>query len=272
MSGADFGTPRDLAAAYALGALDADEATRFEALLARDPELAKEVADYREVAALLALAEPTATAPTEGLRTRVLAGTPTRVSPFPQRPKPATSWMPWALAASLLLAAWMGAGRARLGIKLGELGRLLDQRDSALAQRDTLLAARDRTLESLLAPGVELYQLSATGDPVPGVQLFWDRKRNTAIVHSFGVKPLPAGRAYQLWFIKDGKPVPSVTFQPSADGRAQVEAIAVPEGAVTAAAVTEEPAGGSAQPTSAIYLIGKLVASAESKGSGAGKS
>ena len=35
--------------------------------------------------------------------------------------------------------------------------------------------------------------------------------------------------------------------------------IAVPSGAaVTAAAVTEEPLGGSPQPTSAIYLVAKL--------------
>ena len=106
-----------------------------------------------------------------------------------------------------------------------------------LAERDTLLEVQQRTLDALLAPGVELYQLTATGDPVPGVQLFWDRKRNRAIIHSFGVKPLPDDRTYQLWFIQDGKPVPSVTFRPAADGRAQVESIEVPSGAgVTAAA------------------------------------
>ena len=258
MSGGEFGTPRDLAAAYALGALDASEAQAFEELLARDAELSREVAEYREVAALLALAEPAASAPTDGLRARVLAGAPARQLSMPTtttRP----NWMPWALAAALLLAAWMGAGRAQLGRKLEQAYALLAQRDTLLAQRDTLLEARDRTLNALLAPGVELYQLTATGDPVPGVQLFWDRKRNTAILHSFGVKPLPVDRAYQLWFIQDGKPVPSITFRPAADGRASVEAIEVPAGpGVTAAAVTEEPLGGSAQPTSAIYLLGKL--------------
>lgn len=258
MSGADFGSPQDLAAAYALGALDATEARDFEALLERDAELAREVAEYREVAALLAHAEP-ATQPAHGLRARVLAGTPPRqISPLPVV-QPRVNWMPWALAASLLFAAWMGAGRARLGLRLDELSARLAARDTALAERDALIASRDRTLDALLSPGVELYQLTATGDPVPGVQLFWDRKRNTAIIHSFGVKPLPNDRAYQLWFIQDGKPVPSITFRPASDGRASVEAIAVPSGAgVTAAAITEEPLGGSPQPTSAIYLLAKL--------------
>jgi len=258
MSGAEFGTPQDLAAAYALGALDDAEAKAFEALLARDAELAREVAEYREVAALLALAQPAA-APTSALRARVLAAAPQRqASVIPLR-KPGPIWMPWALAASLLLAAWMGAARGRLGLRLEQAYAELAQRNTLLAQRDTLLESRERTLSALLAPGVELYQLTATGDPAPGVQLFWDRKRNTAIIHSFGVKALAADRAYQLWFIQDGKPVPSITFRPEADGRAQVEAIAVPSGAaVTAAAVTEEPLGGSPQPTSAIYLVAKL--------------
>ena len=252
MSGAEFGTPQDLAAAYALGALDDAETKAFEALLARDAELAREVAEYREVAALLALGQPAAAAPTGALRARVLASAPARQAAVSPLRSSGSGWMPWALAASLLLAAWMGAGRARLGQRLA-------QAYSQLAQRDTLLESRERTLNALLAPGVELYQLTATGDPAPGVQLFWDRKRNTAIIHSFGVKALPADRAYQLWFIQDGKPVPSVTFRPEADGRAQVEAINVPSGAaVTAAAVTEEPLGGSPQPTSAIYLVAKL--------------
>jgi len=252
MSGAESGTPRDLAAAYALGALDATESRAFEDVLAHDAELAREVAEYREVAALLALAVPVSSSPTDGLRARVLAGAPQRPVAATPLHRPAPQWMPWALAASLLLAAWLGAGRARLGLRIEHAYALL-------AQRDTLLESRERTLNALLAPGVELFQLTATGDPAPGVQLFWDRKRNTAIIHSFGVKPLPQDRAYQLWFIQDGKPVPSITFRPEDGGHARVESIPMPAGGgVTAAAVTEEPLGGSPQPTSPIYLLAKL--------------
>ena len=61
------------------------------------------------------------------------------------------------------------------------------------------------------------------------------------------------------WFIKDGKPVPSVTFKPGPGGRATIERIPVPEGGVlSAAAVTVEPAGGSQQPTSTPVLVGAL--------------
>ena len=137
MSGAEFGTPQDLAAAYALGALDDAEAKAFEALLARDADLAREVAEYREVAALLALAQPAAAAPSDALRARVLAGAPQRQASVTPLRTPGSTWMPWALAAALLLAAWMGAGRARLGAKLDQMGAMLAQRDTALAERDT---------------------------------------------------------------------------------------------------------------------------------------
>ena len=55
MTGPNSDAPLDLAAAYALGALSPDEAQRFEAFLATSAEAQREVAEYREVAALLAL-------------------------------------------------------------------------------------------------------------------------------------------------------------------------------------------------------------------------
>ena len=104
-----------------------------------------------------------------------------------------------------------------------------------------------------------MFQLTASGDPEPGIQLFWDRARQRAIVHGYRLKPVPSGKAYQLWFIKDGKPVPSVTFKPSAGGGATVERIPVPAGgALSAAAVTVEPESGSSQPTSPIVMVGPL--------------
>ena len=72
MTGPAPDSPQDLAAAYALGALAADEARRFEAFLATSPEAQRELAEYREVAALLALAGADA-APSSNLRDRVVA-------------------------------------------------------------------------------------------------------------------------------------------------------------------------------------------------------
>ena len=250
---------QDLAAAYALGALSPDEARRFEAYLATSPEARREVAEYRETAALLALGQ-TAAAPDPALRQRVLARIAegkARAMPGTRAPVPGgrgrSSLVVWgALAASLLAALGLGAG---LLSTRGELAALRAQLDATGRQ----LASREATLNAIFEPDVQMFQLTASGDPDPGIQLFWDRRRHRAIVHGFKLRPVPEGRAYQLWFIKDGAPVPSVTFKPEPDGHVRLEQIAVPrDGTVSAAAVTVEPEAGSPQPTSPILLVGQL--------------
>ncbi|MEO8227069.1 MAG: anti-sigma factor [Gemmatimonadota bacterium] len=265
--------PIDLAAAYALGALDPAEVKEFEAFLATSPEARRELAEFREVVALIGLgtdAKAALAGPSAALRARVLASAPSlqppagddlaarraAVAPRPRRPlRGALPLLGAALAASLLLVLNLRGDRQ-------QLRRTLLGRDSALAAQTTALEARDSMLASLLEPGIAVYQLTASGNPVPGVQLFVSRARGRAVLHAFRLQSAPAGRAYQLWFIRDGKPVPSVTFNAGAAGEALIADIALPPGGtISAAAVTEEPAGGSAQPTTAIILVAPLPAS-----------
>jgi anti-sigma-K factor RskA len=263
MSHPDSGSPRDLAAAYALGALEPDEARRFEGFLAGSPEAQREVAEFREVAALLALGE-VETVPGPDLRDRVLARVgkdTTHDFPAggraPRRSIPLAMW--GALAACLLAAVGLGAGLLSARKQLSDAGSQYTDLARSLAMQRQRLMQREATLNALMEPGVELYQLTASGDPEPGIQLFWNREKNVAIVHGFRLKPVPSGRAYQLWFIEDGKPVPSVTFKPEPSGHAKVEGVTVPTaGEVSAAAITVEPEGGSTQPTSPILLVGSL--------------
>jgi anti-sigma-K factor RskA len=263
MTGPAPDTPQDLAAAYALGALPADEAQRFEAFLATSPEAQREVAEYREVAALLALAGPE-TEPAGALRDRVLARIGERRSETGPSTRTTTVSRsrrgPWlALAASVLLAVGLGAALLSARGRLAAVETELASREQSLDETQRRLTEREATLNSILGPGVQLVQLTASGDPDPGIQLFWNGQQHRAIVHGYRLKNLPSGRAYQLWFIKDGKPVPSVTFKPGADGTATLQPVPVPaDGTVSAAAVTIEPEGGSAQPTSPIVLVGTL--------------
>ena len=256
MSHPEQDTQLDLAAAYALGALSSEEARRFEAFLAGSPEAQREVAEYRDVAALLALGGPEA-APSADLRERVLSrirGPSARSSTAPRRPS-----APWgALAAGLVAAVGLGFGYVQLR-EARDLRAELDGTMQRLAETSELLTAREATLNAIFEPGVQMFQLTASGDPDPGIQLFWDQQRHRAIVHGFKLGPVPEGRAYQLWFIKDGAPVPSVTFKPEPTGHVKVEQIPVPaDGEVSAAAVTVEPESGSTQPTSPILLVGPL--------------
>jgi anti-sigma-K factor RskA len=264
MSRPDQDALLDLAPAYALGALSAEEAQRFEAYLATSPEAQREVAEYREIGALLALSEAEAR-PAPDLGSRVLARvseqkTTTlaarRPAATPGRPAP----LLWgALAASLIAAAGLGAGLISLRGRVDALQTELAAREQTLSERERLLRARDATLNAILEPGVKLFQLTSSGDPEPLIQLFWDQRHNVAILHGFQLRSVPPGRAYQLWFVKDGKPVPSITFQPESSGKAKVERIPVPTGGtLSAAAITVEPESGSSQPTSPILLVGPL--------------
>jgi anti-sigma-K factor RskA len=256
MSHPEQESPQDLAAAYALGALSAEEARRFEAYLAGSPEAQREVAEYREVAALLALAGPEP-APSPDLRERVLArGRAPSTRPASGQRRPARPWL--ALAAGLVAVVGLGFGYAQLRT-VRDLQRELAQIGRRLERTSDLLRAREATLNAIFEPGVQMFQLTASGDPEPLLQLFWDRQRHRAVIHGFRLDSVPEGRAYQLWFIKDGAPVPSVTFRPEPTGHVLVERIEVPaEGEVTAAALTVEPESGSPQPTSPIRLVGPL--------------
>jgi anti-sigma-K factor RskA len=256
MSHPEQESPQDLAAAYALGALSAEEARRFEAYLAGSPEAQRDVAEYREVAALLALAGPEP-APSPELRQRVLArGRAPAPRPAAGRPPRTSPWL--ALAAALVAVVGLGFGYAQL-TTVRDLRRELAQLGQRLERTSDQLRTREATLNSILEPGVQLFQLTASGDPDPLIQLFWDQQRNRAVLHGFRLDSVPRGRAYQLWFIKDGAPVPSVTFRPEPTGHVLVEGIEVPaDGEMSAAALTVEPETGSLQPTSPIRMVGPL--------------
>jgi anti-sigma-K factor RskA len=229
-----------LAAPYALDTLDGEERAAFEAHLAQCAQCRGELASFREVAGRLAVVAPDA-APPVGLRDRVLAEA-RRVRPIGSRIGTRGPWL--AAAAGLVLAVLLGGAwwREREG------RRPLEVR---LAEQEELLA-------TLLAPDVGVANLAATGKP-PSARLFWNPQRQRVVMAVFDLPPAPAGRTYQLWAIATGTPPVSLgTFNTGPDGRLTA-AMAVPSGLTfDLTAVTEEPAGGSPQPTQSPFLVGPV--------------
>ena len=247
---------RDLAPAYALGALDAEEARAFEAAMAMSPELRQEVADYRELNAVLAAGQ--AVPPTAALRERLLERVRSeKVVPLAGRKPPTRPLFGILLGLGVAASTLVSLG---LGLRVRTLNDALAARDSVLAVREQRLTERERTLNAILEPGVELTLLTRPGESPPGIQIFRDKLRNRLIIHAFRLTPAPAGRAYQLWILpKGGNPIPSRVFNSESDGHALAEGIEVPTDVeVDGFAITEEPAAGSPQPTTAILLYGKV--------------
>ena len=68
--------------------------------------------------------------------------------------------------------------------------------------------------------------------------------------------PVPgAGRTYQLWLVTPTAKISAGTFMPSPDGEVTMHAThALPNNSPATVAVTDEPEGGSPQPTTAPFL------------------
>ena len=244
---------RELAAGYALGALTAEETRAFETALADSTELAHDVAEYREVNALLA--HSAAARPGPEVKERLfqhIGGD--KVVPLRPTRSPLMPLLSIGLAAAALLA--VGLGR-RVQSLTDELGR----RNLRLAATEAQLAQRELTLNTLLLAESDLtvVQLTAAGAQAPGIQFYWNRRSNMAVLHAFRLPPAPTGKTYQFWVLRGGKPYPSITFNSDPDGHALVQAFSLPTGGgYEGAAITVEPEGGSTTPTLPIYLVGKV--------------
>ena len=214
----------ELAAPYALGALDPAERAEFERHLETCASCRAEVQSFHEVSGLFARGVAQATPPAE-LRARVLRQA--------RRARPAI--LPWAAAAVVVLAILGGFGywRAR------------EELDST-----------KYVVAALLDSSVAITDLAATGK-APSMRLYWNRARNIVVVAAFDLPPAPAGRTYQLWAIEKGRaPVSVGTFNSAPSGRTVI-ALQMPAGVQPeVSAVTEEPAGGSPEPTQQPFLVG----------------
>lgn len=256
---------RDETAALALGALDQVERDALEWELTRSPDLSREVDDYRELAAMLSLAAPPVTPP-PSLRERILAsaGSTRPITSAPSALPDARAAVvagprfrivhavPWlALAASLLV---LFSSRETLDTERAARAAAEETNQTLRSE----VASLDSVVTTLLAPDVETVKLSSTGAP-PAARMYWNTRSNQVVLATFNLPPAPAGRTYQLWGIETGKaPVSLGTFNTGADGAGRVR-LSVPEGVrIAVGAVTEEPEGGSPQPTTTPFLVGQL--------------
>jgi hypothetical protein len=283
---------RELLPAFAVGALDPDELLAVEDALHRYPELASELRAYSDAASALAL--PVA-AP-DALRARFLdaisnasnqapaAGSavePGRPTLTVERAARADATRAIASDAAPAATGAKGARRSMvipmllaLGLAASLFMLVQTRRDASglreqfAAQSDSLNANRERVIaqdsiiDILLGAdrAVLVVNLETPATTGPGVQFFWNQRTQKGLLHAYRLPPAPAGRVYQLWIIQDGKPVPSNVFTSDVQGRSVVSGIALPASldGVSAVAITEEPEGGSAAPTTQPFLVGAI--------------
>jgi len=132
-----------------------------------------------------------------------------------------------------------------------ELGRLSNQIHETKQQ----LAREREAIAILTTPGARMAELSGTNiAPSAHAMLAYD-KSGRAILMAKGLPPAPFGKAYQLWFIAGGQPIPGKVFSAAASGDGalydQIPSVAFNNAVF---AITLEPESGVRAPTGVIYL------------------
>jgi anti-sigma factor RsiW len=228
-------TVHDLTAAYALDALDPDEARAYEEHLAHCERCRRELAELSEAAGSLAYAVD-APSPSASLRDRILVtARAEHDNVVPLRPR-------WTVAAKVItaVAALLAIGFAAWA---ASLSRSLDSERSAREQADRVLAV--------------LSDPAAKRVPVSGA-------RGTLVLSPTGEAALvvsqlaraPSGKTYEAWVIEAGRPLRAGTF----DGGGTTSVLLdrpVPRGAQVA--VTIEQDGGVDAPQGPMILTAKPV-------------
>ena len=253
---------RELAEAYALGALDADERAGLDAHLASGcVHCTKAIEEARWLVSHLAYLAPEQAPPPllkERLMKTVGAEAASRRSVLAFRSR--TSWTWVGVAAMIILTVYTGwdARRSRDRARQAMDSAAAAQRDGQRLQEQLTFAQREVSI--LADPASLKITLHPRNPQTPALEGAWHSE--LGIVLTGQHVPVPAGsRVLQLWLIPKAagaKPVPSLALRPDVDGKFVLSVISPPRGMAEtkALAITEEPAGGSSQPTATPIWVG----------------
>jgi anti-sigma-K factor RskA len=213
-----------LAGAYVLDAIEPDERASFETHLSQCDSCRQEVAALRRAAA--SLGESLATAPPPELRTRVLA----LAERTPQLP-PSVRDLPSAAPRRRRTTRWLAAAAAVVAFAAGGVAvqQALEDHPPAAVTAAEVFSSSDAQTRTIAIRGGQ-------------ARIAMSRELGLIAFDASDMPTLPGGRTYQLWVIDDTGPHSAgVVDRPSL-----TLAIPAPDAQV---ALTTEPAGGSAQPT-----------------------
>jgi len=253
---------------YALGVLEGEERAELEAHLARAcPQCTPGLAQARWVVAQLALAAPEAIPPAD-LRGKILDAARSStdaertVVPFSKPQRSRAMFPVWAWAAAAALALVTGYTIRQMEMQTTQLADLRRQMKLATLQSQALQNQLDQgrmVASIMMSPDSKPLKLMPKDKNMPMVHAYLHQHMGVAITADQMPSIAPA-RTLQLWFVpKTGKPMSVAIFRPDSQGQiALVAPVTMPVSEIAALAVTDEPAGGSPQPTTAIAWMAQV--------------
>ncbi len=242
----------ELAVVYALGALDGEDLVQFRTHLQTGcTECNRTLEDAH--AALAHLAQGLSEPPPRRLRSAVIG----RIAGDTGPRAGARFWTGFRWAASVAVAAGVLAAVAsalvavRYEARMGQLAREVSGLRDQARQQDLLLRL-------LGDPATQVVALAGL-DVSPGAQgrIVW-HEREGGLFFATNLPPIPREKAYELWIIAAGKPIPAGVFSVDVEGHGRLRVAPLPGPVrVDQFAVTLEPAAGVPAPTGTMYLASK---------------
>jgi anti-sigma-K factor RskA len=283
---------QEMAALYALGALNQHEARAFDLHVQDGCAICEAEATEFEYVVDLIGASVQPVMPADYLRDLLVARiakdaqpiaihrtATAEVIPFPDRAKttaplspptktgPLRPLLPWAIAASLLIAlaysilSWRN-DRIALQAAKGQYNDATVLKENAdLKEKLSLESARAHELTQInsVLSSSQRKVLTLEGQavaPSASANVYWDMQNRRWVVTA-DLPPAPAGKVYQLWFVKGDLKTNAGLIPSDAKGHGFTVVNVPPDIDIEAAAITLEPQGGSQQPTSEIYALTK---------------
>ena len=243
---------RENLAAYALGALDADEISALESHLEGCKDCQAELAEYQAVTTGLLGAVPPQT-PSSDLRHELAAQLPSQRIRTPNLLANIVAQFSLGQIATAVVVVILLGLNIYSSFQISDLHR----QQAELAER---LSNEQTALAMLAYPSTQSLAVNPDVQNLAGSMLV-DREKRIAVLVLWNLPRLEAGQTYQAWLIDaDGNRVSGGLFVPIVERGYTTVTIrsSVPFGEFKGLGVTVEPSGGSAGPTGPRVLAVEL--------------
>ena len=265
----------ELCAGYVLNALEPEEREEFEMLLQNASEEERELyQEMRSAANQIAFSVEGNQAPGV-VRERILAQVQPEENELSEKAENEMSSSDedtnnfdrgtFAIAASfalLLVTLSLVFYSFNLSTEISNQEKVIEEQQARISELQNDVQQKEELLSILESREVDLVMMSGMEvNPNGYGKVIWDSESNRALLQVSNLPAVPSDKDYQLWIIKNNKPVSAGVFavnDPGKDSFFKIEEIAAGEQAADAFAITMEPKGGMPQPTGDMYLMGNM--------------
>ena len=260
---------------YVMGTASEQERQEVECLSSIYPEVREELSSLE--VSLEQFAQLKSIEPSEETREKVLAkidAQPRKLVKMAERgehkkveevrERAVNNWKLGAAAAAILLIAvtvWLFVKQERIADVIAENQNLQNQVDELRGeqmQSEKQLANVQQHLKVISNPSTQSIELTGTDlEPNARSLVYWNKNSSETYVRVENLPKPPSDKQYQLWALKDGKPIDAGVFEVDDEVAFLQNVKSVSE--ADAFAVTLEKRGGSESPNlEAMYLMGKI--------------